>query len=53
MGVATGCDDFLDVTPPSELTDADYFHLADHLAAYTRNLFADYDSLYSNSVSIW
>lgn len=36
----TGCNDFLDKTPPSNITEASFFNSADDLAAYTINNYA-------------
>ena len=40
MALALGaCDDYLDITPPSEVSPEAYFSTADQLAAYTINLY--------------
>lgn len=43
-----GCNDFLEVTPPSDLSPDTYLWDESHLAAYTIKYYADYDN-YSNS----
>ena len=40
MGLAlTACDDYLDITPPSEVTPETYFTTAEQLGAYTINMY--------------
>ncbi|WP_291862288.1 RagB/SusD family nutrient uptake outer membrane protein [Marinilabilia sp.] len=39
-----GCEDHLDVTPPSEVTPENYLWDETHLAAYTIKYYADYDN---------
>ncbi len=38
-----GCDDYLDITPPSQVTPETYFNTADQLAAYTINYYKGSD----------
>lgn len=45
----TACDDYLDITPPSEVTDADYLKTDAQLAAYVIKYYADYDSYNKDS----
>ena len=43
LGVIS-CDDYLDITPPSEIAPELYFNSADQLAAYTINYYCNYSN---------
>ena len=43
-----GCDDFLDVTPPSTISPEKYLWEESHLAAYTINYYTKLDSYTGN-----
>ncbi len=43
----TGCNDYLDVTPPSEVSPEDYLVEESQLAAYTINYYANYTDPYN------
>lgn len=51
MGVlfVSGCNDFLDVTPPSQISPEKYLWDEAHLAAYTIKYYADYNNFNENS----
>lgn len=41
----TGCNDYLDITPPSDVTPETYFYTADQLGAYTISYYKNSDAL--------
>lgn len=45
----SSCNDFLDITPPSEVTDVDYLKSEEQLAAYVIKYYADYSDYNKNS----
>lgn len=46
MGLTlSGCDDYLDITPPSEVTPETYFNTADQLGSYTISYYATNDAV--------
>ncbi len=47
--VTTACDDYLDVTPPSDVTDAQYLKTEAQLSAYVLKYYADYSSYNATS----
>ena len=44
MGLLSGCDDYLDITPQSEIAPQDYFRNANQLGAYTINYYTSGDN---------
>lgn len=55
LGIATlglvSCNDYLDITPPSEVAPESYFLSADQLATYVNKYYANYSNWFSTDVS--
>lgn len=49
MSMTTSCDDFLDVTPPSDVTEDNYLKTDAQLGAYVIQYYADYSSYNKDS----